>query len=113
MRPPLDPTENLSPPVQTREHSALPQQAEEADDLAASESRRQEQEWEKRPSSRLTGDWIVAGILLLGLALNVAVLMTSAALTRADFLLGAAVFVVGVALLVLMVLCRKTGGRSL
>jgi hypothetical protein len=52
-------------------------------------------------------------VLLIGLTLNAVALLTNAALTRADVVLGAAVFVVGLAFLVLMELCRRSGGSSL
>jgi len=47
-------------------------------------------------------------VLLLGLALNASSWLTGATLSRSDRLLGSAVFLVGLALLVLMELCRRS-----
>ena len=51
-------------------------------------------------------------VVLLGLALNVSSLLTNSELSRSDHLLGSAVFLVGLALLVLMEVCRGTGHPS-
>ena len=47
-------------------------------------------------------------VLLLGLGLTAVILVTNPAFTRSDFLLGSTVLAAGVALLVLMELCRRT-----
>jgi hypothetical protein len=52
-------------------------------------------------------EWALLTALLLGLALNAAVLLLNPALTRADVLLGATVLLAGVVLLALMAICRR------
>ncbi len=51
---------------------------------------------------------VLIAALVLGLALNAGALVTNRALTGADLLLGSSVFFVGLALLVLMEICRRT-----
>jgi hypothetical protein len=60
---------------------------------------------------RTRGEWLLMTILLLGLALNGAVLLVQPGLTRADVVLGATVLVAGIVLLVLMELCRSQPRR--
>jgi len=50
--------------------------------------------------------------LLIGLAMNAGALLTNAAPSRSDLLLGGPVFLVGIALLVLMEICRRPGSSS-
>jgi hypothetical protein len=52
---------------------------------------------------------MVLAMLLAGLAMNALVLLRTAALSRADVLLGATVLIAGLALLVLMEVYRRTG----
>jgi hypothetical protein len=68
----------------------------------------------QRPAvpSRTPGEWVLIAVLLGGLSLNAVALLTNAALTGADRLLGSAVFLVGLALLVLIEICRRTGHTS-
>jgi hypothetical protein len=51
-------------------------------------------------------------VLLLGLALNAGVLLTNSGLTPYDHLLGVTVILAGVALLGLLEVARRIGGRS-
>jgi hypothetical protein len=48
-------------------------------------------------------------VLLVGLALNAAILLLNPRLTRSDVLLGGTVLLAGIALLALMEFCRRTG----
>ncbi len=61
---------------------------------------------------RTPGEWVLIATLLLGLALSAGVLLTSRSLTRADLMLGSSVFFVGLALLVLMEICRRSERNS-
>jgi hypothetical protein len=68
--------------------------------------------WRLAFPSRPPGEWVLLAVLLSGLALNASSLLGNAALSPADRLLGSAVFVVGVALLVLTEIGRRGGTMS-
>jgi hypothetical protein len=61
------------------------------------------------PPRRTRAERMVLSMLLAGLAMNALVLLRTAALSRADVLLGATVLFAGLALLVLMEVYRRTG----
>jgi hypothetical protein len=88
LRPSLDATQDLRPPVREEERVPSP--------IAAA------------PPPRTRTERIVLAVLVLGLALNALALLRNAALTRADMLLGAAVLLAGISLLVLMEVYRRT-----
>jgi hypothetical protein len=100
---PVDETENLNPPGQMSPSSPhLPVDESVERPERGGKARRPVILW---MPSRSPGEWALMGIVLLGLALNVSVLVT-ATLSPTDRALGLAVFLAGVVLLVLMVLCR-------
>jgi len=105
---PLDATQDLSPSARRTERAGPPAsvgpavldpQAEVRSDARA-----------QRPALplRTPGEWTLIAVLLGGLALNAVALVTSGALSGSDRLLGSAVFLGGVALLVLIEICRRT-----
>jgi len=51
---------------------------------------------------------VILAVLLCGLGLNVAALLTASRLSRSDLLLGATVLLAGIVLLVLIELCRRS-----
>jgi len=109
---PLDATQDLSPSARRTERAGPPAsvgpavldpQAEVRSDARA-----------QRPALplRTPGEWTLIAVLLGGLALNAVALVTSGALSGSDRLLGSAVFLGGVALLVLIEICRRTNCGS-
>jgi hypothetical protein len=107
LRLPLDETENLRPPgaaaVETPRPAAAERSAPNAPN-APKKTRRRESPPPRSPAERL-----VLAVLLFGLGLNLAALLTDSRLTRSDLLLGGTVLLAGVVLLGLMELCRRTG----
>lgn len=57
---------------------------------------------------RSLAEWVILGVLLLGLGLNLAALLTSSRLSRSDLLLGATVLFAGLVLLILIEVCRRS-----
>jgi hypothetical protein len=110
--PRLDETQDLSPPI-----SAAPP----ADPLTAIENetadwsawvRRSGRIWRFAFPSRPTGEWVLIAVLLLGLALNVSFVLANVELSRSDRLLGSAMFLAGLAILVLIEIGRRSGTTS-
>jgi len=100
LRPTLEEVHDLWPPgAEEREERPRPAKRAVAEPRATSEVRR-----ELPPRSR--AERVVLAVLLCGLGLNVAALLTNSQLTRSDLLLGATVLLAGVVLLALMELCR-------
>ncbi len=97
LRPTLEETHDLRPP----QAAARPARRAVAEPRPAPEPRR------RPPPPRSAAEWVVLAVLLCGLGLNVAALLTNSRLTRSDLLLGATVFFAGVVLLALMELCRR------
>jgi hypothetical protein len=105
LRLPVDETENLMPPVAR----PLPPAKQEIPDRRPAERRASA----RRPAvSRSPGEWTLIAALLFGLALNAGSLLINAGLSRADRLLGFSVFLGGLALLVLIEICRRTERTS-
>ena len=102
-------TEILGPPVH-REIPAPPQHEELAPLLPAEEPRVGRARGSTAPHfpPRTRTEQMLMTVLLLGLGLTALILVTNRALTRSDFLLGSTVLAAGVALLVLMEICRRT-----
>ncbi|HEX3552633.1 MAG TPA: hypothetical protein VIA62_05345 [Thermoanaerobaculia bacterium] len=99
--PPLRPT--LEEP-----HDLRPPEAEERKERAPSQRAVAAPAPARRPPRpRSPAERVVLAVLLCGLGLNVAALLTNPRLTRSDLLLGATVFFAGVVLLALMELCRR------
>jgi hypothetical protein len=96
LRLPLDDMENLRPP------SAAPVEPPQPEPATAKP--RQESPPPRSPAERL-----ILGVLLFGLGLNLAALVTNTRLSRSDLLLGGTVLLAGVVLLGLMELCRRNG----
>jgi hypothetical protein len=113
LRIPLDETQNLRPPVQEEEtpRPVTPSPLEEAAQVPLEERNAGGARRAAAPRfpPRTRTEWLLMAVLLLGLGLNAAVLLTNPALARSDRLLGATVLLAGIALLVLMELCRWTG----
>jgi hypothetical protein len=108
----LDETHDLSPPVRA---------AQPADPLTAIENetadwsawvRRSSRIWRLAFPSRPPGEWVLMAVLLLGLALNVSFVLANVELSRSDRLLGSAVFLAGLAILVLIEIGRRSGTTS-
>lgn len=112
LRLPLDETQDLGPPVQATEPADPTPPAEEESPRRSQRGSRARRPAVPRPPARSPGDWMLLVVLLLGLALNAVALLVNSALSRFDLLLGGAVFLAGIALLVLMELCRRTSGGS-
>ena len=114
LRLPLDETQDLRPPGWVIDHLPAPPIEPESLDRPAEApgGRRARRTTAPRPPSRSPGEWVLMAVVLLGLALNVSSLLTGAALSSSDRLLGSAVFLVGLALLVLMEICRRSGHAS-
>lgn len=107
----LDETENLSPPFPAARPEAPPQPAGQAP-IGGPEPRKQRRKAVPHPPSRSPGEWTLLAVVLLGLALNASALLAGSALTPADRHLGTAVLLAGIALLVLMEICRRSGGDA-
>jgi hypothetical protein len=114
LRLPLDATQDLSPTARAVEPAGLPPPIEPEAEPPAAPRRdgRTRHAVVPRLSSRPPGEWVLMAVVLLGLTLNASSCLTSDALSRSDRLLGSAVFLVGLALLVLMEVCRRTGRTS-
>src|SRR4051812_12269072 len=91
LRPTLEETHDLRPPVtEARSRPVQPAARPARRAVAASpEPRRQ-------PPPRSPAEWVILAVLLCGLGLNVAALLTNPHPTRSDLLLGATVFFAGV-----------------
>ena len=102
LRPTLEETHDLRPPgAEEREERSRPAQRAVAEPRAAASAEGRE----LPPRSR--AERVVLAVLLCGLGLNVAALLTNPRLTRSDLLLGGTVLLAGVVLLALMELCRR------
>ncbi len=62
----------------------------------------------RRLPPRSPAEWVILAVLLGGLGLNVAALLTGSRLSRSDLLLGATVLFAGLVLLILIELCRRS-----
>ena len=111
LQPPLDATQDLSPSAHRTERPDLPAPAQREAVEPPAEVHGVEVRRAALPS-RTPGEWTLIAVLLGGLALNAVALATSGALSGSDRLLGSAVFLGGVALLVLIEICRRTNCGS-
>lgn len=93
LRPTLEETHDLRPPQDAVEPARRA--------VAASPEARRELP-PRSPAER-----VVLAVLLCGLGLNVAALLTNSRLTRSDLLLGGTVLLAGLVLLALMEVCRR------
>lgn len=115
LRPAADETEDLRPPAPALESPAGPLAPSPAKKERPAEERhsgRQRLRAAPRLQARSPGEWVLMAALLIGLAMNAGALLTNAAPSRSDLLLGGPVFLVGIALLVLMEICRRPGSSS-
>jgi len=62
----------------------------------------------RRLPPRSPAEWVILVVLLGGLGLNVAALLTGSRLSRSDLLLGGTVLFAGLVLLILIELCRRS-----
>jgi hypothetical protein len=108
----LDETRDLSPPVRQAETASPPPPAEPTAFAPPAEVRYGVKTRRPALPSRTPGERVLIAVLLGGLALDAGALLTNAALSGADRLLGSAVFFGGLALLVLIEVCRRTGCGS-
>jgi hypothetical protein len=95
----IDETQDLRPPDAAMVEAPRPAAAERS----AAKMKRES------PPPRSPAEWLVLAVLLFGLGLNLAALLTDSRLTRSDLLLGGTVLLAGVVLLGLMELCRRNG----
>jgi len=111
LRLPLDETQDLTPSAHLGPPARMAEPASPEPEALEPPAQRRYSVRARRPSlpSRTPGEWVLIAVLLSGLALNAVALMTNAALTGSDRLLGSAVFLGGLALLVLIEICRRTG----
>ena len=109
--PRLDATQDLGPPARAAQ-PADPPPAAESETAWSVWARRSGRIWRFAFPSRSPGEWLLMAVLLLGLALNASSVLPNAALSRSDRLLGSAVFLAGLALLVLIEIGRRRDTTS-
>ncbi len=107
----LDATLDLGPPARAPQ-PAEPPPAAEPETAWSLWTRRSGRIWRFAFPSRSPGEWLLMAVLLLGLALNASSVLPNASLSRSDRLLGSAVFLAGLALLVLIEIGRRRDTTS-
>jgi hypothetical protein len=112
LRPGLDETHDLRPP-----RAAPPPGPAKPEVVATAPSAAEVHPAASSPRRRLPprspAEWVILAVLVSGLGLNVAALLTSPRLSRSDLILGATVLFAGFILLILIELCRRSAAPPL